>query len=237
MFTDFIFPRPHAEAVGLKKAELHNCKSLVVLAGPNGAGKSRYLKLVPELAEAAFQPPGAFQDLQAELESVDKARHAAQDVHLARAYEQRATALRDKLEILQTLSATTRWAGPLIQKVRTIALRYELAKTNFDGADSFARSDSNPYGVPPGAIEKQASAGTHEGFSGAAISVPAYFHEVARIFYDSEHPRQRESGFLAQHLKDAHAFNQVLEKFLGARIECGLDDRGRPLAFFRVPSP
>jgi predicted ATPase len=87
--------------------------------------------------------------------------------------------------------------------------------------------------VPPGAIEKQADAGTQEGFSGAAISVPAYFHEVARIFYDSEHPRQKESGLLAQRLEDAHAFNRVLEKFLGARIECGLDARGRPLAFFR----
>jgi predicted ATPase len=234
MFTDFIFPESLANSVGLNEAEARNCKSLVVLAGPNGAGKSRYLKLVPTVVERLLSLPSQLEKLEhthkhfeellkTELTDSDRSR-----------YEQRLVEHAREIATLQTIKKTVKWAGQSPSTVKTIPLRYRLAETAFHGGESFMGSrPHNPHGVPPESVERQALEGTEQGFDGAATSVPAYFHEVARAIYDSEHPLQRESTLLAKRLEDAHAFNLLLEKLFGARVELGLDKTGRPRAYFR----
>lgn len=234
MFTDFIFPEALANSVGLNEAEARNCKSLVVLAGPNGAGKSRYLNLVPTVVERFLSLPArleAHEHGHKHFENLLKTEPP--DDHRVH-YEKQLVEHAGEIAAIRAIKKTVKWAGQSPSAVKTIPLRYRLAATVFRGNEGFTGiSPRNPHAVPPESVEKQALAGTEQGFDGAATSVPAYFHEVARAFYDSEHPRQRESTLLAKRLEDAHAFNLLLEKFFGARVELGLDKSGRPIAYFR----
>ncbi|WP_163999710.1 AAA family ATPase [Pyxidicoccus caerfyrddinensis] len=234
MFTDFIFPESLANSVGLNEAEARNCKSLVVLAGPNGAGKSRYLKLVPTVVERFLSLPSRLEAQEREHKNFEELLKAGLSDDTRSDYEQKLVKLARAIATLRAIKKTVKWVGQSPSTVKTIPLRYRLAETSFSGGESFMSArPHNPHGVPPESVEKQALAGTEEGFDGAATSVPAYFHEVARAIYDSEHPRQRESTLLAKRLEDAHAFNLLLEKFFGAGVELGLDKSGRPLAYFR----
>lgn len=234
MFTDFIFPEALTRPLGLKEATLRNCKSLVVLAGPNGAGKSRYLKLMPDIVRHAHVAQPQIKAIQEELRSIARLiqseAHSIQNQHR----EQRKLNLEGELALLTAVDEGVHWDGPRPSTLKTIPLRYTLAETTFRGERGFlSHTGIGPYAVAPDAVEQQALASTENGFDGAAQSVPAYFHEVARALYDAEHPLQKKSESLKKRLEDAHAFNQVLEKFLGAKVEFNLDENGRPLAYFR----
>jgi ABC-type multidrug transport system ATPase subunit len=229
MFSDFVFPKFFTDPVGLKPAELRNLGSLVVLAGPNGAGKSRYLRLVPELTNQFASMSSNISWLSNRLNDpktdwVSYAPPAEREAEL--------TKWKERLRALEWMSTTARWVGQPQKEIKTIALRYTMASDSIV-SPNFDEDTTDPNEAPPREVEERAQSNRTGGFESAASSVLAYFHEIARAMYDSEHPRHRNSETVKQKLDDALAFNRVLRALFSAEVELGMNASGRPVANFR----